>query len=326
MSLEEKWLSIDFSLLQEWVDTREPEDLHLDFKLVLRAPDLTTDDKKNFAKAVSGFANSDGGIIVWGIDARKENGVDAASELKPLKQPDAVMTRLASLTGQAATPIVEGMQHRLITVTPREGFIATLVPASDLGPHMAGLGEGRYYKRSGDSFYRMEHFDVADMFGRRSVPRLQLDVVKDIGGIVNEVLSSFEPIIMLRNLGRGAARFPYLRFRPSSPYGINSFELRSNVSGLPRRPQAGAQDWGLYAGGVNDVIHPGTVLQVTRLKPNDTFHVVKTGKLPDLRARERTSRSTFRSGMTIWDRQDRADMIYVRRWTASDWSARSGAC
>lgn len=29
---------------------------------------------------------------------------------------------------------------------------------------MAKLEEDRYYKRSGDSFYRMEHFDLEDMF------------------------------------------------------------------------------------------------------------------------------------------------------------------
>ena len=31
---------------------------------------------------------------------------------------------------------------------------------------MAKLGENRYYQRSGDQFRMMEHFQVADMFGR----------------------------------------------------------------------------------------------------------------------------------------------------------------
>ena len=37
---------------------------------------------------------------------------------------------------------------------------------------MAKAGEDRYYKRSGASFYRMEHFDLEDMFGRRLKPKL----------------------------------------------------------------------------------------------------------------------------------------------------------
>ena len=39
---------------------------------------------------------------------------------------------------------------------------------------MAKLGENRYYKRSGDSFYQMEHFDLEDMFGRRRKPKLKM--------------------------------------------------------------------------------------------------------------------------------------------------------
>jgi hypothetical protein len=36
------------------------------------------------------------------------------------------------------------------------------------------LGEDRYYKRSGDSFYKMEHFDIEDMLGRRQKPKLSV--------------------------------------------------------------------------------------------------------------------------------------------------------
>jgi hypothetical protein len=43
---------------------------------------------------------------------------------------------------------------------------------------MAKLGEDRYYKRSGDSFYRMEHFDLEDMFGRRQKPILAVQLME----------------------------------------------------------------------------------------------------------------------------------------------------
>jgi hypothetical protein len=41
---------------------------------------------------------------------------------------------------------------------------------------MAKFGDDRYYKRSGDSFYRMEHFDLEDMFGRRQKPNLGFEI------------------------------------------------------------------------------------------------------------------------------------------------------
>jgi hypothetical protein len=52
--------------------------------------------------------------------------------------------------------------------------VATFVPETDGGPFMALFGEQRYYKRSGDSFYQMEHFDLEDMFGRRQKPNLEM--------------------------------------------------------------------------------------------------------------------------------------------------------
>ena len=59
------------ALIDEWVKEAYREDLHLDFKRKTNPEHGHPDDndKKNLSKALSGFANSDGGLIVWGIDA-----------------------------------------------------------------------------------------------------------------------------------------------------------------------------------------------------------------------------------------------------------------
>jgi predicted HTH transcriptional regulator len=46
------------------------ERIHVDFKEKhdRRNPKLEDDDKKNLAKAVSGFANSGGSVLIWGIE------------------------------------------------------------------------------------------------------------------------------------------------------------------------------------------------------------------------------------------------------------------
>jgi hypothetical protein len=61
--------------IRRFVDERRQEDLTLDFKLM---PALLNkrDDRKILAIAVSGFANSAGGLIVWGVDARKGESDD----------------------------------------------------------------------------------------------------------------------------------------------------------------------------------------------------------------------------------------------------------
>lgn len=44
------------------------------------------DDLKNFAKALSGFANTEGGVLIFGLDARKnvEDGIDKINEINLL--------------------------------------------------------------------------------------------------------------------------------------------------------------------------------------------------------------------------------------------------
>ncbi len=172
---EDLFESITLEAIKRFVHEKQEEHLHLDFKTA--DSEMTRDDRKNLAKAVSGFANSDGGVIVWGIDARVgPDAVDRAQELKPIAPLDLFMSRLTSHAGGAANPTVDGVIHLKIPVSKdaNEGYAKSLVPRSDSGPHMAKLGVDRYFKRSGDRFFRMEHFDIEDMFGKRKRPVLKL--------------------------------------------------------------------------------------------------------------------------------------------------------
>lgn len=94
-----------------------------------------------------------------------------------LTKPKLVLSRLTELTSQACSPHPIGVDHRVINSRTGHAYVATYVPESDGGPYMARLGEDRYFVRSGGSFLRMEHFQVADMFGRRARPVLKVDLV-----------------------------------------------------------------------------------------------------------------------------------------------------
>jgi hypothetical protein len=126
---------------------------------------------------------------------------------------------------------------------------------------MAKLGEDRYYKRSGDRFYKMEHFDIADMFGRRARPDLRLFVEQTTFGEQQIVLG-------LENVGRGGAIAPYLEVTlPAGvkvdPKGIDG----AGAFGLLRLPHGGnnAHD-PRFGGNRSMVIYPGTKQDVARLK------------------------------------------------------------
>jgi hypothetical protein len=244
-------------LLASFVGQQE-ENLHLEFK-VLNDPQLgRRDDRRNFSCALSGFANSAGGVVIWGIEARKNSsGIDCANATPGVGDPPVLLGRLTQLTGEALEPVPAGIEHKIIGDS---GCVATLVPASESGPHMAKLGENRYYKRSGDSFYVMEHFDVADMFAQRRKPRLELTTRVIATGAGGRIM------LGLKNAGRASARAPYLWVTPELPFKRWGFGLDGNRhEGLPYLvEQTGPRFWSWGASG-DVVIHPGVTHNVSCL-------------------------------------------------------------
>ena len=195
--------SIDRTTIEAWIDKRQEENLHLDFKTLTGASMTGADDKKNLAKAISGFANSDGGLIVWGVEAKKgDDKIDCAQSVVAVANVPQLVSRLNALTGDCISPIVDGIKHKAVMFQGTSGCVITYVPQSSSGPHMAKLGEDRYYKRSGDSFYKMEHFDLEDMFGRRQKPNLGMIMVFENNCDTNINKLKFS----MQNVGRKIAK------------------------------------------------------------------------------------------------------------------------
>src|SRR5258707_6908417 len=154
MSLAQQFESLDKTELSEYVSTGRAEDLTLEFKTVNRSG-LDRDDRKNLAIAISGFANSGGGLLVWGIVGRvNDDNIDCATAFQEIDNLPLFISKLNEFTGAATNPSVDGVRHKDIPAGASRGYAVTLVPESDSGPHMAKLGGDRYYKRSGASFYK----------------------------------------------------------------------------------------------------------------------------------------------------------------------------
>ena len=258
MNSADTFTSLCITDIEAFVRSSQEETLELEFKTVSRSDLSVREDRRNFACAVSGFANSAGGVIVWGVDARRNaEGVDCASKLAEIPSIATFVSRLSQLTGEAVMPRVDGIQHRAVPTSGGAGFAVTLVPESDSGPHMARLGEHRYYKRSGSSCYCMEHFDIADMFGRRRRPKLVVTTRVVSAGRDAQI------VLGLRNDGRGSARAPYLAFNCPAPFKRNELGLDGNRNEGMRRLKFPGQDLPFrYGEDTSFVIHPGIVHEV----------------------------------------------------------------
>ncbi len=268
MTLRDDFESITSASIQDFVSSRREEDLHLDFKAV-EDTGLTRSDRKSLAIGLSGYGNADGGLLVWGIDARPgPDGTDCAAALREISNARLCLSRLNEFTGQAVSPPVGGVEHRAIYANGDSGYCVTLVPASDAGPHMAKAGEDRYFKRSGSAFYRMEHFDLEDVFGRR--PRPKLGVVYRVmaggsrrgsGGTSHTVFV----VLGIRNDGRGLAHHVYLTLDVEPPYQLAQHGLDGNGhEGMVRIPSPGRPVRFVAVAG--SVVHPNVTHDVTRVK------------------------------------------------------------
>jgi hypothetical protein len=247
--------------IQAYVDQGQEENLWLDFKVPNNSSLKSADDKRNLARAISGFANSSGGLIVWGVDARKNsNDIDCAVELKPIENIKLLLTRLNTLTGDGVDPTVNGVAHRVIEIENGKGFAISLIPESDIGPHMSKLGEDRYYKRSGDSFYKMEHYDVADMFGKRRKPKLKIFYKVFNAG------TNLQVVIGLKNEGIATATAPYLAIGCSGPLLRDRFGLDGNGhEGLPYSQSFDSNLPWAYGGSMDLAIHPKMSRSIAKL-------------------------------------------------------------
>lgn len=286
MNLETQFESLSIQGIDDYIADGQEEHLQLEFKTINRGDLSHRDDRKTLAKALSGFSNSSGGLIIWGVVAKKNNdGIDCAVRRQEIDPLALFISRLNELTGQAVSPIVEGVQHRPILVKNDSGFVVTLVPESESGPHMAKLGEDRYYKRSGDGFYKMEHFDLEDMFGRRRRPHLIIRTtpteIRQLGGPRAELLI----LLSIENTGRGTAKTPFLSIDLSTGAKLYEYGVDGNSNlGLPIiRKHRGNRREHHFGANPNIVIHPDMILDITQIsipvptKPSDLTFSCRIG-------------------------------------------------
>lgn len=268
-TLHDRFLAWSAADIVRWTGQMQ-EDQHLDFKVVLKN-DMGKDDLRNLAKGASGFANADGGVIVWGVNARRDKADDDIDQVKStpgVPNASKLLARLNELSSVATSPTIPGLEHRLIEGGTRHpDFVATYVPAGEGGPYMAMLDEARhrYYRRVGSAFVPMDHSLVADMFGRRPHAALNLTMFQ----------FGSDPILgaELENTGRGVAVAPYLLFYDvRTPFMVAPLPVTGQVAdfALPRT-SPGSSDTDGFVGGMNHVLHPGLRMRFRALQLSPMF-------------------------------------------------------
>ncbi len=134
MKIEEYFSKIDLNEIERFIEESQEEHITLEFKTVnhpIYTDENREDDKKNFSKVISGFANSSGGIVVWGIMAKQNSsGQDVAKAKKPIKELTKFLNTLNRLEGNAYRGINVFL---LASLGFQQNYFLTYFQAKDIG-------------------------------------------------------------------------------------------------------------------------------------------------------------------------------------------------
>lgn len=181
------------------------EELFLDYKQSAdngQGRTLDQTDRNNLAKAISGFGNSEGGVIIWGVRCKPDSiRGDVPDKPVPLADP----VKFKSLLEQATTGLTVPPHTRVLHSAIPPGFVVSLIPEG-LHPPYQTVPELSYYIRSGSNFARAPHGVLAGLFGRKPQPSIKTHwFVADQAEYIERGATKTQLSVMLRNFGLGIA-------------------------------------------------------------------------------------------------------------------------
>ena len=206
--------------IDEFILDSQTEELFLDFKQSINVgksgTSLHRDDRKNLAKAISGFGNSEGGVIIWGVECSSRDCElgDVARSKNKVKNVHRFLSWVESAISGCTIPSHNKVRNHIISVDKNgDGYLATYIPKSDLSPLMSTVGS-KIYIRSGSNNVPAPYSVIAGMFGRRPQPNLELMIVD-------------KKIEVLKNANEDMI-YPKSLKNPPKKYVKISFSIRGN--------------------------------------------------------------------------------------------------
>lgn len=175
----EKLIYFGEDALDEFIRDRQTEELFLDFKQAVSTGKhglaLCNDDRRNLAKCISGFGNSEGGVIIWGVECSRDSDVgDVAKAKIKVCNVHRFMSWVENAISGCTIPSHHKVRNHIICCDKNgDGYLATYIPKSDIAPLMTTIGS-QIYIRSGSNNVPAPYSVIAGMFGRRPQPVVDL--------------------------------------------------------------------------------------------------------------------------------------------------------
>lgn len=158
--------------IQSLIDNGDAEGIHLESKAP-SGPQLGRDLKTQLAQAVSGFSNTSGGVILWGVSTTKHahSGLDILTQIEPIGNCRQLAQQIDRAITTIANPFVVSSPSKVLhrSKSDTKGVVITYIPQTDGDPVQSTLDQ-KFYLRTGDSFSIMPYEVLKRMFAGTAGP------------------------------------------------------------------------------------------------------------------------------------------------------------
>jgi Putative DNA-binding domain len=146
-----------WAALERLIDNGEVEGPYLECK-TSTGIHLQQGHRAHLAQALSGFANTAGGVVIWGISTTRQShsGLDVLTQLEPIGNCRSFRQQIDVAVPTLAYPAVEGCKTKTLHPAPgaTKGAVLAYIPKTPGDPVQA-LGEKQFYLRTGAEFVDM---------------------------------------------------------------------------------------------------------------------------------------------------------------------------
>ncbi|MDH2902214.1 MAG: ATP-binding protein [archaeon] len=168
MSFVQKFLLKDASGVtgsdvESFIQKKIEENLNLDYTRI-----DAFNNKEDITKEVSSFANSDGGLMILGVEEKDENGHKVPDKIT-WGRADLSKEKLESILTSNVQPSIVGVRIFPIRNQSREVIFLIDIPQSENRPHMSS--DHKYYRRQNFQKLPMQHFEVVEQIRRNETIR-----------------------------------------------------------------------------------------------------------------------------------------------------------
>lgn len=197
----------DKAYLENLISNKVEEDIHLDYKAGAALQKPRGDELyKDISKDVSSFANSDGGILIYGIAEDKEYK-HLPGTIDPVDRTQTPREWLEQIIQNKISPRLDVTIHAIaITDDPNQVVYLVDVPKGSTAYQAA---DKKYYRRANSISQPMNDYEIKDVINRVKHPKIDLvfEVHKSRIEVGTEQIFNYQLRVLARNSSRVYAKY-----------------------------------------------------------------------------------------------------------------------